>query len=116
MREKIKQLKQVVESYLAIVKLLFCRLDAIDISTNDRQLIFDIKIYIKKSFQKTIVLIDTRVLTLSFVNVNFVKLHKILTITLAKPIKLRLVDDNLISNIIYITQINFLLKNHKKKL
>ena len=45
MRKKIHQLKQIVDSHLIIVKLSSCHLNVINMFINDRQLIFDVKIY-----------------------------------------------------------------------
>ena len=64
--------------------------------------------------QKITIFIDIETSTLIFVNINFVKLHKILIVTLTKLVKLRLVDDKLVSNIIHMTQINLFLNEHKK--
>ena len=73
--------------------------DVIFFSINDRQLIFDEKIQISYEQQKTMIFIDIDVSIIKFVNVNFVKQHKLTSIFLMKFMKLRLIDDNLISNI-----------------
>ena len=83
---------------------------------NDRQLIFDERIHTQQKVQKIMIFIDIETSTLNFVNINFVKLHKILLVTLTKLVKLRLVDDKLVSNITHMTQINFFLSEHKEKL
>ena len=116
MRKRIYQLKQVVDSHLVLVKLSFCHLNVINMLINDRQLIFDVKIYTQQELQKTTIFIDIETSTLNFVNINFVKLHKISIVTLMKLVKLRLANNKLVSNITHITQINFFLSDHKKKL
>ena len=82
----------------------------------DRQLIFDERIHTQQEIQKITILIDIEASTLNFVNINFVKLHKILIVILTKLVKLRLVDDKFVSNITHITQINLFLNEHKEKL
>ena len=82
---------------------------------NDRQFIFDAKIHTQQEVQKITIFIDIETSTLNFVNINFVRLHKILIVVLTKFVKLRLVDDKLVSNITHMTQINLFLSEHKKK-
>ena len=50
-------------------------------------------------------LINIKVLIKSFVNINYVKKHKLLTISLIKLYRLRLVDDKLILNITHMTRL-----------
>ena len=116
MRKRIHQLKQVVNSHLVIVKLSFCHLNVINILINNRQLIFDVKIYTQQELQKITIFIDIEASTLNFVNINFVKLQKISMITLTKLVKLRLANDKFVSNITHMIQINFFLNDYKKKL
>lgn len=116
MRKRIRQLERAAESHLATVKLSSCRLDAIDMPTNGRQLIFDARIHTKQGPQQTIVLTDTGASAMGFVDANFVKLHKIPTVALAKPVKLRLADDNLAPNITHMAQVSLLLGDHREEL
>ena len=59
---------------------------------------------------------NIKVLIKSFVNINYIKKYKLLMILLIKSCKLRLIDDKLISNIIYIIQFQFILRDHIKEL
>ena len=52
----------------------------------------------------------------TFVDMNYVKKYKLSTISLIKLCKLRLIDDKLKSNVIYIIRLQFTLKDHIEKL
>ena len=52
----------------------------------------------------------------SFVNINYIKKHKLLTISLIKLYKFKFIDDKLISNFIYLTRFQFTFKNYIEKL
>ena len=54
--------------------------------------------------------------TKNFINTKFAKYYKLLFITLTKFFKLRLINEIMKENIIYVTQIIFVFENHFKKL
>ena len=72
-----------------------------DFFTNEKQLNFIAQIYTRIEIVKNSFLTNTSAFAQSFVNTNFVKQHKLLTIKLKKSIKLRLVDDKLVLNVIH---------------
>ena len=111
---KIYQLKKqlvffvVIDSRLVIVTLFSCHLKTTFIAfTNDRQLNFEKKIHTSKESLKTSIFIDNKTFALNFINKNFVKFHKLLTMILTKFINLKLIDDNVISQINRMTQVKF---------
>ena len=81
-------------------------------SINEQQLNFKAKIHLRTTTIKIMILIDTDAFERSFVNVNFVKQHKLLTIKLRKSIKLRLTNNKSIFNITHMTQVKFSLDTH----
>ena len=81
-------------------------------SINDQQLNFKAKVHLRTTTIKIMILIDTNAFERSFVNVNFVKQHKLFTIELRKSIKLRLTNNKSIFNITHMTQVRFSLDTH----
>ena len=113
MRRRIRQLKQFVDSHLATVHLCSSNIDTFSSEKlNGRQLDFDEQIHTAQDIKKAYVLTDTEASTPGFIDVNFVKQHKLFTIALIKSIKLRLVDDKLASNITRMTQVKVQLSDH----
>ena len=113
MRNRIKQLEHIIDSHLNIVKLSSLTLNAIRPKvSNERQLNFQEKVQISSRTTKTSIMTDTEASTSSFVDVNFVKQHKLNIMILIKFIKLRLVDDKLVLNINRMTRVKFQLKEH----
>ena len=113
MRKRIKQFEHIIDSYLNTIKLSSFIFDAFNFKTsNERQLDFQEKIKTFTSSRKASIMIDTETSIFEFVNVNFVKQHKLNIMILIKFIKFRLTDDKLISNIIRMTQIKFQLNEH----
>ena len=80
--------------------------------TNEKQLNFIAQIYTRIEIVKDSFLTNTNAFAQSFVNINFVKQHKLFTIKLRRSIKLRLVDDKLIFNVIHMIQVKFRLNIH----
>ena len=113
MRRRIRQLEHIIDSHFNTVKLSSLTLDALNFrASNERQLDFQEKIETLTNARKASIMIDTEVSTFEFVNVNFVKQHKLNIMILVKFIKFRLADDKLISNIIRMTQVKFQLSEH----
>ena len=113
MRKRIRQLKQFVDSHFVIVHLCFSNINTFSFEKlNERQLNFDEQIHTIQNNKKTYVFIDTKTSTSNFINVNFVKQHKLFIIVLTKFIKFRLIDNKLISNITRIIQIKIQLNDY----
>ena len=113
MRKKIKKLKHFIDSHLVTIKLSSINLNVYIFEIrNKRQLNFDAKIEIVKKFKKTYFLTNIDVFASEFVDINFVKQHKLFTMLFKNFIKLRLVDNNLTFNITRMTLMKFQLKNH----
>ena len=113
MRRKIRQLKQFVDSHFVIVHLCSSNINTFSFEKlNERQLNFDEQIHTTQNNKKTYVFINTKTSTSSFINVNFVKQHKLFIIVLTKFIKFRLIDDKLISNITRMIQVKIQLNDH----
>ena len=113
MRKKIRQLKQFVDSHFVIAHLCFSNINTFSFEKlNERQLNFDEQIHTAQDIKKAYVFIDTEASTSDFINVNFVKQHKLFTIVLVKLIKFRLIDDKLVSNITRMIQVKIQLSDH----
>ena len=56
--------------------------------------------------------IDTKISTFEFVNVNFVKYYKLFKVVFVKFIKLRLINNKIAFNIIYMSLIKFQFNDH----
>ena len=113
MRKRIRQLEHIIDSYLNTIKLSSFIFDVLNLkASNERQLNFQKKIETFTNARKASIMIDIETSILEFVNVNFVKQHKLNIMILIKFIKLRLANDKLISNIIRMTQIKFQLNEH----
>ena len=108
-----KQQKKIVDTHLVIVNLFFCYLNTRTIILrNENQLNFDIIILNFKEWQRISFMIDSRVFASNFVNVNFVKLHKILTMILTKLINFIMINDDKVYRFTRIVQIKFILSDH----
>ena len=108
-----KQQKKVVNTHLVIVNLFFCYLNTRTITLrNENQLDFDIMILNFKKWQRAFFMIDSKVFASNFVNVNFVKFHKILTMILTKFINFIMIDDDKVYRLTKMTQIKFILSDH----
>ena len=79
---------------------------------NDRQLNFTSFIYIFRIRIKIVLMTDTKASEQIFVNRKYVKFYKFFIVRLQKFIKLKLTDDKLVLNIIYMIQITFNLNDH----
>ena len=79
---------------------------------NDRQLNFTSFIYIFRIKIKIVLMIDMKASKRAFVNRKYVKFYKFFIVRLQKFIKLKLTDDKLILNIIYMIQITFSLNDY----
>ena len=113
MRNRIKQLEHIIDSHLNIVKLSLFILNAFRFKiNNERQLNFQEKVSILSKTTKTSIITNTEISTSNFVNVNFVKQHKLKIIILIKFIKFCLIDDKFILNIIRMIRMKFQLKKH----
>ena len=96
---------------LAKIKLIFNHIDLIQL-VNERQLNFIIKAHVQVEAIKVEILTDTRIFEKSFVNINFVKKHKLSIIELRKSIRLRLIENKSMLNIIHMIQFKFSLETH----
>ena len=113
MRNRIKQLKHIIDSHLNIVKLSSFTLNAIRLKVNnERQLNFQEKVQTSSKTTKISIMTNTKISTSNFVDVNFVKQHKLNIMILIKFIKLRLIDDKFVLNIIRMIRMKFQLKKH----
>ena len=113
MRKRIKQLEQIIDSHLNIVKLSSLIQNVLQFKiSNDRQLNFQEKVQTFFETRKTSIMTDTEVSASDFVNANFVKRYKLDIMTFIKPIRLRLVDDKFVLNIIRMARVKFQLKKH----
>jgi len=83
--------------------------------TSGQQFDFIAKAYVPEDKVKAEFLSDTEASAKNFVDKNFVIQHKLLSIELTLPVKLRLADNNLAPNITHITCLNFSLDSHKKQ-
>ena len=72
------------------------------------------QVFIKKSAVKINCFINTKVFAYTFVNLMFIIKHKLFKIILFKPCKLRLIDDKLAFDIIYMTLIKMIIEDHIK--
>ena len=105
------------DSHLVIVTFCFVHFDVyFSQNHNERQLDFDAKVHIIMKIKKIFLLIDTRTSTSEFVNINFVKYHKLIKIALIKFIKLRLIDNKIAFSITHMTLMKFQLNNHMSEL
>ena len=100
---------------LAKVKLTFNHIDLTQL-VNERQLNFIVKAHVQAEAIKVEILIDTKVFAKSFVNINFVKKHKLSIIELRKSIRFRLIDNKSIFNIIHMIQLKFNLEIHTNEI
>ena len=113
MRKRIKKLEHLIDSHLVTVKLSSISLNVyISEIRNERQLNFDVKIETVKELKKAYLLTNTDASASEFVNINFVKHHKLLTMSLKNSIKLRLTNNNLAFNITRMTLMKFQLAKH----
>ena len=113
MRKRIKQFEHIIDSHFNTIKLSSFILDALNLkASNERQLDFQEKIKTFTNSRKASIIIDIETSTLEFVNVNFVKQHKLNIMILIKFIKFQLTNNKLILNIIRIIQIKFRLSEH----
>ena len=113
MRKRIKQFEQIIDSHFNIVKLSLLIRNALQFKINNkRQLNFQKKIQIFFKTTKTSIITNTKIFASNFVNVNFVKRHKLNIIVFIKSIRLRLIDDKFVFNIIRMIRIKFQLKKH----
>ena len=83
--------------------------------TKKKQLNFEIKIFNKQKTIKIRYLINIKILTKNFININFAKYYKLLLITLTKSFKLRLTNKILTENIIYIVRTILVFEKYQKK-
>ena len=117
LRTKIKQLKTIVESQFRIVKLCAFELNDHTLrQSNEKQLNFENKIQISHNEKETNIMTNTNFSISNFVNRKTIKKFKLSIIILIKSIKLRLTNDKLTSNIIYMIQMKFNLKHHVTKI
>ena len=100
---------------LAKIKLTFNHIDLTQL-VNERQLNFIVRAHVQVEAIKVEILIDTRTFEKSFVNINFVKKHKFSTIELRKSIRLRLIDNKSMLNIIHMIQLKFSLETHTNEI
>ena len=70
--------------------------------------------FFDKYYIKTILFINIEVFNKVFVNKKFVKLYNFFFILLQNSIKLYLINNKFVSNIIYITQVTINLDNFSK--
>ena len=70
---------------------------------NDHQLNFTSLVFIFQIKVKIFLITNTKVFGRIFINRKYVKLYKFFIARLQKPIKLKLTNDKLMSNIIYMT-------------
>ena len=71
---------------------------------------------IKENTIKVNSLIDTKAFALAFVDLAFIIKYKLLKIALSKLYRLRLTNDKLISNIIYIILVKIIIEDYIKDL
>ena len=100
---------------LAKVKLTFNHIDLTQF-VNERQLNFIVRAHVQAKAIKAEILIDIEIFAKSFVNINFVKKHKLSTIELRKSIKFRLIDNKSMLNITHMTQLKFSLEIHTNEI
>ena len=115
MHVKIKKLKNLVIQTIFVkvhILILVSDLKSIANFKNDHQLNFISFVYIFQIKVKVAFMINTKVLKRTFVNRKYVKFHKFFIVRLQKSIKLRLTNDKLILNIIYMTQLIFSLNDY----
>ena len=112
---KIKKLENlVVQTILVEVHILILVNDLKSIANfeNDHQLNFISLVYTFQTKVKVAFMIDMKVSKRTFINRRYVKFYKFFIVRLQKSIKLRLTDDKLILNIIYMIQLTFSLNDH----
>ena len=104
-------------SHLATVSISSLHLNSVGLpSFNGRQLEFDCHVHSASGARKASLMTDTGASALGFVDSNFVKLHKLSTIALTKPIRLRLAGDTSAPNITHLAQVKFQLGDHVEEL
>ena len=79
---------------------------------NNRQLNFTSLVYIFRIKIKIALMIDTKASKRIFINRKYIKFYKFFIVRLQKSIKLKLTDDKLVLNIIYMIQITFNLNDY----
>ena len=112
---KIKKLKNLVAQTIFVeVHILTFVSDFKSITNfeNDHQLNFISFVYIFQIKVKVAFMINTKVSKQAFINRRYIKLYKFFIVRLQKSIKLRLTNNILILNIIYMIQLTFSLNNH----
>ena len=113
MRKRIKQFERIIDSHFNIVKLSSLIQNVLQFKvSNERQLNFQEKVQTFSETNKASIMTDTEISASDFVNVNFVKRYKLNIVVFIKSIKLRLVDDKLVFNIIRMARVKFQLKKH----
>ena len=99
---------------LIIVSLFSCECDTE--LQKKKQLDFEIKILNDQRIQKTRYLTNIETFTKIFININFAKSYKLFLIILTKFFKLRLINETMNKNIIYVTRIILIFKKYFEEL
>ena len=114
MRRRIEQLQTTDPENLATVTLSSC--DFTGELKQGRQLDFHGYVHTQKGPVSANCLTDTGASAESFVDTNYVKKHRLPTVPLAKPCRLRLADDKLAPNITHMARLQLTLGDHIEEL